>query len=634
MSDDLFPYFDSELAYLRQLGDEFAREHPSAAWALRLGENNNDAHRDPHVERMLQGVAFLNARIRHRLDDDFPELAESLLNTLYPQYLAPIPSCAIAEVAMDVSQAGPDSASGRMVPKGSTVEFNQMSSSGAPLQYRTAYGIQLLPIRVSAVTFRNDRFESPEGTRPREAEAALQIELETISREISFASIAQMATHETELHRHGTDKLTLRFFLHGQLRTVHAIYDQLLKSTLRVVCYDREAPQNAVCLPSTIVSPVGFQPNEHLLPDDGRVLPGYRLLHEFFGFPQKFHFVDITIPRDKLAGIGQRLQLLFMTREENEDLAAMITRESIRLGCSPLVNLFEARTAYARNYREAEHRLIVDERFPLDHEIFSVKRVSVTTAGRPEQEYRSFYDIYHAPGRQVAGFWHAHRRQSTRNSSGAETGTEVYLSLVDHSVHPDVMDDATVSVDLVCMNRNQLDRGRGSSSEPLPTLLLTNGDFNANAALVTRPTPMLRRSSRSDWRWRLCSHLALNHLSLTDHADGTDGFREILRLYNVSDAPAVMEKIEGLVSLATNPNRITRRVAPGPHGFARGMEVTLSFREAAYADGGLFLFASVLNAFLSNYCTINSFVETAIRSVERNRELHRWSALSGTRPLL
>ena len=634
MSDDLFPYFDSELAYLRQLGDEFAREHPAAAWALRLGENNNDAHRDPHVERMLQGVAFLNARIRHRLDDDFPELAESLLNTLYPQYLAPFPSCAIAEMAMDPSQVGPDAATGRMIPKGTSVEFNQMSSSGAPLQYRTAYGVQLLPIRVSSVTFRNDRFESPEGTRPREAEAALQIELETLSREISFESISQMAIHEPNLHSHGPDKLTFRFFLHGQTRTVHAIYDQLLKSTLRVVCFDKESPQNVVCLPSTIVSAVGFHPSEHLLPADGRVLPGYRLLHEFFAFPQKFHFVDITIPRAKLAGMGHRLQLLFMTRDENEDLAAMITRESIRLGCSPIVNLFSARTAYPRNYREAEHRLIVDERFPLDHEIFSVKRVTVTSAGRPEQEFRSFYDIYHAPGRQVAGFWHAHRRQSTRNSSGAESGTEVYLSLVDHAVHADVMDDATVSVDLVCMNRNQLDRGRGSGSDQLPSLLLTEGDFNASAVLVSRPTPMLRRSLRSDWRWRLCSHLALNHLSLTDHADGTDGFREILRLYNFSDAPALMEKIEGLISVLTSSNRITRRVASGPHGFARGMEITLTFREAAYADGGLFLFASVLNAFLSNYCTINSFVEMVIRSAERNRELHRWSALSGTRPLL
>lgn len=634
MSDELFPYFDSELAYLRQLGDEFAREHPAAAWALRLGENNSDAHRDPHVERMLQGVAFLNARIRHRLDDDFPELAESLLNTLYPQYLAPFPSCAIAEMAMDVSQVGPDAATGRVIPKGSSVEFNQLTASGAPLQYRTAFGTQLLPIRVASVSFRNDRFEAPEGTRPREAEAALQIELETVSPEVSFSSIAEMATHEPDIYRTTADNLTLRFFLHGQARTVHAIYDQLLRSTLRVVCYDKESRESATCLPSTIVSAVGFHPTEHLLPADGRVLPGYRLLHEYFAFPQKFHFVDITIPRAKLQGVGQRLQLLFLTREENEDLAAMITRDSIRLGCSPLINLFHARTAYGRNYRQAEHRLIVDERFPLDHEIFSVERVSVTAAGRPEQEYRSFYDIYHAPGRQVAGFWHSHRRQSVRNSSGADSGTEVYLSLVDHAVQPDVMDDATVSVDLVCMNRNQLDRGRGSSTESLPTLLLTDGEFNANAVLVTRPTPMLRRSIRNDWRWRLCSHLSLNHLSLTDHEDGTDGFREILRLYNVSDSPSLMEKIEGLASLATSPNRITRRVAPGPHGFARGIEVTLTFREAAYADGGLFLFASVLNAFLSNYCTINSFVETVLRSAERNREIHRWSALSGTRPLL
>ena len=636
MSDELFPYYDSELAYLRQLGEEFAREHPAAAWALQLGENNSDAHRDPHVERLLQGVAFLNARIRHRLDDDFPELAESVLNTLYPHYLAPFPSCAIAELKMNAAQVGPDSSAGRVISKGSGVEFNQ-ATAGAPLQYRTAYAVHLLPIRVASLTFRNDRFESPPGTRPREANAALHLQLETITPDISFDDLAQKAISPPGVYHVKTDSLTFRFFLHGQARTVHAIYNQLLRSTLRVVCCENINDGAATCLGANVVSSVGFHPNEELLPQDGRVLPGYRLVHEFFAFPQKFHFIDVSIPRSKLKGIGQRLQILFMTREENEDLPALISTDSLRLGCTPIVNLFDSRAEFARNYRQAERRLIVDMPFPLDYEIFSVKRVRVTSAGRQPQEYRSFYDIYHASGRETVGYWHIHRRQSGRNSS-SESGTEVYLSLVDHAVHADVMDDATVSVDVVCMNRNHADRGRGTTSDSAAgnstPLQLTAGDYSAHAELVTRPTPIQRRSGRSDWRWRLCSHLALNHLSLTDIADGTDGFREILRLYNVSESPTFTENIEGLVSVAARKDRVMRRVADGPHAFARGMEVTLRFREAAYPDGGMFLFASVIRSFLSNYCTINSFVETIVRSSERDREIHRWPAHSGTRPLV
>ena len=638
MSDELFKYFDSELAYLRQLGDEFAREHPSAAWALRLGENNSDVHRDPHVERMLQGVAFLNARIRHRLDDDFPELAESLLNTLYPHYLVPFPSCAIAEFSMNSAQVGPDSIAGRTIPKGAALEYNQLGSGGAPIQYRTAYPVHLLPVRVSSVTFRNDRFESPTGTRPREAKAALHLVLETFSPEIRIEDLGRDPNAPPEIAGGPTDCLTFRFFLHGQSQTAHAIYEQLLRSTLRIVCFEDLKDSVSEWLLPSVISAVGFDPTENLLPPDGRVLPGFRLLHEFFAFPQKFHFIDVSIPRKKLKGIGQRLQLIFMTRDENEDLAARITRDSLRLGCTPLVNLFEGRTAFARNYRQAEHRLIADERFPLDYEVFSVKQVAVTTAGRPAEEYRAFYDIYHTSRHETAGYWHTHRRQASRNSSGGQSATDLYLSLVDHVVHPDVMDDATVSVEMLCMNRNQPDRGRAliddASTGQSSSLMLTEGESNAHADLITRPTPMQVRSARSDWRWRLCSQLALNHLSLSDLADGTDGFREILRLYNVSDQPALIEKVEGLVSVSTRKERIMRRVSDGPHGFARGIQVTLTFREAAYSDGGLFLFASVLRSFLSNYCTINSFVETIISSSERNREIHRWPAISGTRPLL
>lgn len=637
MNDELLPYYESELAYLRRLGDEFARDHPAAAWALRMTEGAGDGQRDPHIERFLQGVAFLNARIRHRLDDDFPELAESLLNTLYPHYLAPFPSCAIAELTLELAQVGKDAAVGRLVPKKVPVEYTHPDPAGAPIQFRTVYPTYLLPVRVAAAEFMNERFDTPQKTRPREALAALRIDLETMLTEVTFDDLAVSALGSGLTSGADPDQLTFRFFLHGQTRTVNAVYDQILRSAVRIVCYENVKDPQARILPANLVSPVGFQPDEELLPRDGRILNGYRLVHEFFAFPQKFHFIDFSIPRSFLRGVGRRFSILIMTNEENEDLASLVDRDTLRLGCTPLVNLFERRASFSRTYRQSEYRLIVDRGYPLDYEVFSIQSVTATSSTRDTHVYRSFYDIFHTSNRSIAGYWHAHRRQIAHGANDREVASELYLSLVDRETRADLTENATVSVELTCMNRNRRDHGPGSageSAENLKSLTMTEGDFGARARLLTWPTSIQRITSQPDWRWRLSSHLALNHLSLTDLEDGTDGFREILRLYNISNLPVLTQMIEGLTSVSTRRERITRRLANGPHAFAHGMEVTLTLREAAFPEGGLFLFATLLSTFMANYCTINSFVETVLRSHERNREIYRWPAQSGTRPLL
>src|SRR4051794_25248909 len=95
MSDALLPYYNRELDAIKHLAAEFADAHPKVAARLRLSADGAD---DPHVARLLEGVAFLAARVHHRLDDDFPELTDALLGLLYPHYLAPVPSCMVAQL--------------------------------------------------------------------------------------------------------------------------------------------------------------------------------------------------------------------------------------------------------------------------------------------------------------------------------------------------------------------------------------------------------------------------------------------------------------------------------------------------------------------------------------------------------
>src|SRR5712664_2656127 len=104
MSDALLPYYDRELNALRRLAAEFAATHPKIAGRIRLAPETVD---DPHVERLLEGVAYLAARVHHRLDDEFPELTDALLSVLYPHYLAPVPSAMVVQFGCQPDLLGP-----------------------------------------------------------------------------------------------------------------------------------------------------------------------------------------------------------------------------------------------------------------------------------------------------------------------------------------------------------------------------------------------------------------------------------------------------------------------------------------------------------------------------------------------
>jgi type VI secretion system protein ImpG len=315
--------------------------------------------------------------------------------------------------------------------------------------------------------------------------------------------------------------------------------------------------------------------------------------------------------------------------------------DTIRLHATPVVNLFQKRAAPISLTRQrVDYPLQFDDRTPLDYEVFSIKSVAATSSSRETRQYKSFYDIDRGGSRQPHGYWRLSRRRMAVGSDSAdrhleqEASLQGWLSLTDLEMQPSRANDWVVHVEATCVNRAPHRRWTGASAAESGrvTWSLVGGGAVGQVRLVTVPTAPLRWPAEKGWRWRILSHLSLNHLSLSETEAGVAPLREILELYNPSGGKVLSEQIRGL--LAISCRRVTRRIDRASSGVVRGLEARLHLDSAAFPLGDLFLFGSVLQAFLSGYCTINSFVETVLTTSHSEGEYHRWPATAGTRSIL
>jgi type VI secretion system protein ImpG len=618
MNDDLLTYYERELSFLRQMGAEFAEKYPKIAARLLLEE---DKCEDPHVERLIEAFSFLAGRIHRKLDDELPEITESFLSVLYPNYLAPVPSMSIAQFMFDPAQAKLQT--GQTIPPGSVLSSRPVE--GTPCRFRTCYPVTIWPIEIASASF-----EPPAriGARDDTTRAVLRLELRTDG--IPFSEIREKisAIEERKFD-------CLRCYLHGEGSLVYGIYELLFTNVVRVEIRSpgmKKTPEPVVLQPSCI-RPVGFGRDEGMLPYNDRSFLGYRLLQEFFAFPEKFHFFDLCeLSSARLAGAGDAMEVwIYLNREFG--LESQVNARTFRLNCTPIVNLFrQVAEPISLTQTQPEYRIVPDARRQLATEIYSVDEV-LSSSPHAEKPviYQPFYSYKHAlEYDRDRTFWHASRRASQRKG---DEGTEVYLSLVDLDFNPSAPGVETITVHTTCTNRDLPARLPFGSAE---------GDFQLEGPGVfqsirclKKPTPTLRPSLRRALQWRLISHLSLNYLSLVEQQGGRgpDALQEILKLYDFADSAATRRQVAGIT--AVSARRVFRSVGmPLRSAFVRGVEVSIEFDEQQYVGTGVFLFAAVLERFFSLYASINSFVEVVASSQQREGTLKRWPPRSGEQILL
>lgn len=361
MTDPILQYFEAELAVLRGLAEEYAGRHPKIAGRLAIGR---DETRDPHVERLVQAFAFLSARIHRRIDDDFPELTDALLGVLYPHYLQPVPSMAVVELAYDPRQAAVTEP--YAFPRGTVLETEPVDDE--PCLYQTCFDIDLLPVRVVSARFSGPPFRLPI-VAPIGTAAVLEVELETLSDSVTMA---QLPLESLRLHLHAASG-----------STAMELYELLLTKATGVVVSQGVSGEQPLVLGATALRPAGFEPHEAALPCDPRSIPGYRLLSEFFAFPQKFLFVDLAGIRLPPSGpASRRLRIAVLLEAGSRELERAVSADSIRLGCSPIVNLFPLRLdPLALDGRASDVCVVPDARRPLAVEVHSIRSVRAIRQG-------------------------------------------------------------------------------------------------------------------------------------------------------------------------------------------------------------------------------------------------------------
>jgi type VI secretion system protein ImpG len=383
--------------------------------------------------------------------------------------------------------------------------------------------------------------------------------------------------------------------------------------------------------PASVVQSVGFGRDEGMLPYSNRSFLGYRLLTEYFTFPSKFMFFDLGgLRATHTRGYNDRLEVFLFLDRSARELENRVKTETFKLGCSPIVNLF-TQEADPIHLTHAKHRyhVVPDARSPGQMEVYSIDAVRSTNVDTGvTTEYQPFYSFKHgSEADRQQTYWYARRRPSVHKD---DRGTEMYLSLVNLDFEPAAPATDVITLQTTCTNRDLPGELRSAGGESWGFQL----DGHAPLARIV-PVVIPTASSRLPFdqgRWRLISHLALNHLSIADGEDGADALREILKLYDFAGSKVSAQHIAGV--LAVNSRRAVAPITDGTgSGFCRGMEITVEFDEQQYAGSGVFLFASVLERFLGLYATLNSATRMVARSRQREGPIKRWPFRSGERTL-
>ncbi len=602
-SDALLRHYKTELSYLRRMGSAFAARYPKLAARLELSPHGCT---DPHVERLIESFALLTARIQQQLESRDPEIPSALLGVLYPHLVNPLPSLVIAKFEPDPKQG--------QLTTGFTLEkqtpiFAQ-SREGLLCRFRTCYPVTLWPIEIASASFEPldesaPWFKSmPASWHPL---AALRLRI----------AATAVPLRELALHR-------LRLHLFGGPTTVDALYELLLGHIEgAIVLSDQDSPPKY--LRSEALEPVGFGPGEEVLPYPSYAHPAYRLLQEYFFFPQKFHFFDLEGLEPGSSGQNMDI-LLLLAQSPPEGLS--ISRNNFVLGCTPVINLFTKTAEPIRlDHRIPEYRLVPDFRRERTTEIHSV--LSVSASSNPlEEEARlePFFSFRHeADATEPTAFWYTRREPVAQEG---QTGTETLVSFVDLNFDPALPPVETVFAHTLCTNRGlarELPSGAALQLEqPAPV---------AAAYGLTKPTPTAYPPLEGATLWALVSNLSLNHLSLTGGKESLEALKEMFSLYSVPARESTQQQIAGLVDMTCR--RVVRRVGTEAwRGFCQGTEITLVLDEDRFVGGGAFLLGAVLQHFFALYSSVNSFVQLVTRKHHANTEWRRWPPQVGARPLI
>lgn len=584
-------YFREELAFLREQGREFTEIHPQLSRFL------HGRTMDPDVERLLEGFAFLTARLREKVEDEFPELTHSMINMLWPNYLRPIPSMTILAFKPDKSVSEK-----QVIGKGTQVDSKPVF--GTKCHFSTCRNVNLYPLTCTEVKAQHTR--------------------EATTIDLSLEMLGDTTVGSALLDG-------LRFYLGGDKHSSQMIY-LWLNHYLDKVTIDVNGTQFP--LDEGCFKTVGFDSDDALLPYPTNVYEGYRVLQEYLSFPEAFHFFDLVgldraIPKNVTGTFS--IQLHF---SKTLPADVRVQKDNFQLYCTPIINLFEHDAdPIALSGRQSEYRIAPSSRYPSHYEVFNVESVTgwqdsanegkrVRGAKRVYSSFESFQHEVERVRNRNALYYRTRVKESIRGD-----GFDSFISFVrsDETVSFDV--DEAVSIKLNCTNRLlPLELGVGDICQPTDT----SPPF-ATFANLSVPSQSLRPVLDGSLLWTLISNLSLNYLSLLSK----DALSSVLRAYDfraLVDRQAERVSRQRLAAIQKIESKPLDKVLRGLP--VRGLQSTLYIDQSGFgSEGDLFLFGTVLSHFFALYASINSFHELNVVNTT-NQERYTWGTQTGMQPLI
>jgi type VI secretion system protein ImpG len=541
----------------------------------------------------------------------------------------------MAIVQLQPDLGNPALNAGYRVARGAAMRSVLGKDEATACEYRTAHELTLWPVELTEARFftHGGRIEGVDARVQDAIQANVRAGLRLRLRTTNGAPFSKLALDRLSLHLRGSDELP------GQ------VYEKLLSSALGVlVMPGSRAAGRHVLLPKTALQPRGFDEFDALLPSGQRSFQGYRLLQEYFAFPQRFLFLELSGLKGAVSACAeQELEIVVLLSRGDARLEQILDHSNFALNCTPAVNLFQRRADRINlSGEQLEYHVLPDRTRPLDFEVHQVE--SVTGYGSGADAEQEFHPLYSArdlgashQGEQA--FYQIRReprllsqRQRQRGPRSSYIGSETFITLVDALQAPYRHSLRQLGLVLWCTNRDlplTMPLGVGKTD-----FILEQGGPVQSVRVLGGPSQPFPSFAEGDMAWRLINQLSLNYLSLadTDPDQGARALRELLALYCHPLDAGAQRQVEGVRSVAARP--ITRRMpAPGPITFGRGLEITVTMDDGAFEGAGAFVLGGVLSHFFSQYVSINSFTETVVRTVGRG-DIMRWPARGGACAIL
>ena len=583
-------YFVEELTALRELSREFSERNPSLAPFL------GTVGRDPDVERLFEGFAFLTGRLWQKLDDELPEITHGLFNLLWPNFLRPIPACSVIKYMPTANTSV-----GSRIKKGTLVESDPVD--GTRCRFRTIYDVDVHPMELTGLSFSTDR-----------GRAIMRLTISLLSSSPENLALS-----------------SLPLFLNGEHSVVHTLYYYLVRKVLSVAVIVPDAASREHTLAELgpeAIRPMGFSDDAILFPYPPNSFPGFRLLQEYFCFPEKFHFVNISGLKDAFnkkntAKIGETRKEFYLqfTMTDLPPGFESCNIKNINLFCTPVVNLFpKSSTPLSFDHRQNEYRIVPDPAKPYSFSTHSVEKVqSWTGAAEGIREYRPFESFEHVGrGERNSSYYRLRVKPAVKDDS-----IETWISVVHpNATRQELETIETISMELTCSNRLlPMKLGAGDIR-----LIVDREGKGVDFKNITHVTPPYMPPLEGDSLWKLLSNMSLNYIPLTNiHA-----LRSILMTYDFRAlhdsrrAKALEQSLRGMISIEMEETDRIFRGLP-----LRGARTTLVLNQKNFScEGDMYLFASILNEFLAQYATVNSFHQFTVHE-EKSGAVYDWPARLG-----